>query len=90
VYGQGTYFAKVGNFLYSAAAQYAKPDAHGYQRFILANVAEGRSCRGTADHVEPPKDAQGRRYDTTCDNDDPNTSTILVVRSAPLRHACGV
>ena len=74
VYGQGTYFAKIGNFAYSTAPQYARPDALGHLRFILANVVQGRKCRGAPEQVEPPKDAQGQRYDTTGDD----TDSILV------------
>jgi len=36
-------------------------------RLILAKVLEGRSCVGTADMREPPKDAAGIRFDSTKD-----------------------
>lgn len=39
-YGQGTYFAKSGNFAYSMNPIYALPDAQGEQHLILATVLQ--------------------------------------------------
>ena len=37
---------------------------------VRGGLSQGKSCRGSPEHVEPPKDANGTRYDSTIDAHD--------------------
>ena len=66
MYGKGVYFAR--DARYSAAPQFATPDAHGHQHIFACRVVVGEYCLGKRDALTPDERSGHTLYDSTVNN----------------------